>query len=80
MLSTNNLMFKERLAKKLVYQYVGLYFINKIVFTNSVKLWLPTSMRIYPVVNISQIVWYREQVKEQKVEEMKLVEIHKVKE
>ena len=73
-------MFKERLAKKLVYQYVGLYFINKIVFTSSVKLWLPTSMRIYPVVNISQIVWYREQVKEQKIEEMKLVEIHKVKE
>ena len=73
-------MFKERPAKKLVYQYVSLYFINKIVFTNSVKLWLSTSMRIYPVVNISQIVWYREQVKEQKVEEMKLVEIHEVKE
>ena len=38
MLSTKNLVFKERLAKKLVDQYIGLYFIKEIVSTNMVKL------------------------------------------
>ena len=37
-LSTKNLMFKERLVKKLVDQYFGPYFIDKVVFTNIVKL------------------------------------------
>ena len=31
-------------------------------------------------MNVSQVVWYREQVERQKVEEVKLVEIDKVKE
>ena len=38
MLSTKNLVFKERLAKKLVDQYIGLYFIKKVISTNMVKL------------------------------------------
>ena len=46
-------MFKKKLAKKLVDQYVGLYIINEIVFTNAVKLQLPTLIRIHPVMNIS---------------------------
>jgi len=37
-------------------------------------------MRIHPVVNVSRIVRYREQVKGQKKEEGKLVEIEGVKE
>ena len=37
-------------------------------------------MRIYPVVNISQIVHYREQVEGQKVGEVKLVEVEEVEE
>ena len=53
MLSTKYLVFKKRLARKLVDQYVGPYIINKIISTNAVKLQLPTSMRIHPVVNIS---------------------------
>jgi len=56
LLSTKDLVFKERPARKLVDQYVGPYIIEKVVSTNVVKLWLPTSMRIYLVVNISQIV------------------------
>ena len=36
-------------------------------------------MRIYLVVNISQVVQYREQVKGQKVEKMKLVKVNRVK-
>jgi len=56
MLSTKDLVFKERLVRKLVDQYVGPYTIKKMVFTNVVKLRLPTSMRIYLVVNVSWIV------------------------
>jgi len=56
MLSIKDLVFKEKLARKLVDQYVGPYTIKKVVSTNTVKLQLPTSMRIHPVVNVSQIV------------------------
>ena len=62
LLSTKDLVFKERLVRKLVDQYVGLYTIEEVVSTNVVKLQLLTSMRIYLVVNISQIVRYEEQV------------------
>ena len=53
MLNMKDLVFKERLAKKLVDLYIGPYTINKVVSTNIVKLQLPTSMRIHLVVNIS---------------------------
>ena len=80
MLSTKDLVFKERPARKLVDRYVGPYKIENIVSTNAVKLQLPTSIRIHPVVNISQIVWYKEQVEGQKKEEEKPIEIEGVKE
>jgi len=32
MLSMKNLVFKEKLAKKLVDQYVGSYFINEVIY------------------------------------------------
>ena len=38
MLSTKNLVFKKRLVKKLVDQYISSYFINEVVSTNVVKL------------------------------------------
>ena len=38
MLSMKDLVFKERPAKKLVDQYVGLYTIDEVVSTNAVKL------------------------------------------
>jgi len=38
MLSMKNLMFKKRPERKLVDQYVGLYFIDEIASTNVVKL------------------------------------------
>jgi len=38
MLSAKNLVFKKRLARKLVDQYVGPYTIEKVVSTNTVKL------------------------------------------
>ena len=51
-----------------------------VVSTNVVKLQLPTSMRIHPVVNVSWIVQYKEQVEGQKKEEGKSIEIEEVKE
>ena len=51
-----DLVFKERLAKKLIDQYIGLYIINKVVSTNVIKLQLLTSIRIYLVVNVSWVV------------------------
>ena len=37
-------------------------------------------MKIYPVVNVSQVVRYKEQVEKQKIEKLKLVEVNRVKE
>ena len=79
MLSMKDLVFKERLAKKLVDWYVGSYFIEEVVSTNIVKLQLWTSMRIHPVVNVSWIVQYKEQVEGQRIKEVKPVEVEEVK-
>ncbi len=80
LLSTKDLVFKERPTKKLMERYIGPYIIEEVVSSNAVKLRLPSSMRIHPVVNVSQIVRYKEQVKGQKKEEGKLVEVEEVKE
>ena len=56
MLSTKDLVFKERPVRKLVDQYISPYIIEEVVSINVIKLQLPTSMRIYPVMNISWIV------------------------
>ena len=53
MLSTKYLVFKERLVRKLVDQYVSLYIMKEIVFPNVVKLRLLTLIKIYLVVNVS---------------------------
>jgi len=58
MLSIKDLIFKERLMRKLVDQYVSLYIIEEMVFSNVVKLRLLTLIRIYPVVNVSQVIKY----------------------
>ena len=75
LLSTKDLVFKGRPVRKLVERYVGPYVIEEMVSTNTVKLQLLISMRIHPVVNVSQIVRYREQVKGQKKEEEKPIEV-----
>jgi len=62
MLSIKDLVFKEQLKKKSIDWYISLYIIDKVISTNMVKLWLLTLMRIHLVVNISWVVWYREQV------------------
>jgi len=80
MLSMKDLVFKERLERKLVDQYVGPYIIEEVVSTNVIKLQLLTSMRIHLVVNVSQIAHYKEQVEEQKKEEAKPIKVKGVKE
>ena len=80
LLSTRDLVFKERPSKKLTERYVGPYAIEEAVSSNAVKLRLPSSMRIHLVVNVSRIVRYKEQVKGQKKEEGKPVEIEGVEE
>ena len=56
MLSTKNLVFKERPVKKLIEQYMKPYVIKEVVSKNVVKLKLLASMRIHPVVNVSRVV------------------------
>jgi len=73
-------VFKERPSKKLTERYVGPYAIDKVVSLNAVKLQLPSSMRIHPVVNVSWIARYKEQIKGQKKEEGKPVEVEGVEE
>jgi len=78
LLSTKDLVFKERPSKKLMERYVGPYEVEEVVLLNAVKLKLPSLMRIHPVVNVSWIVQYKEQVKGQKKEEGKPVEVEGV--
>ncbi len=58
-LSTENLRL-TRASKKLSERWLGPYDITKLVGTNAVKLHLPRSMRIHPVVNISRVRPYKE--------------------
>ena len=56
MLSTKDLVFKEKLVHKLVERYIGLYEIEEVVSSNAVKLQLLKTKRIHLVVNVSRIV------------------------
>ena len=71
MLSTKDSVFREKPTKKLTERYMGPYVIEEIVSKNAVKLKLPASIKIYPVVNVSRVVRYRELGKRQKVEKPK---------
>ena len=80
LLSTKDLVFKERPSKKLTERYVEPYVIEEVVSSNTVKLQLPSLMRIHPVVNVSLVVRYKEQMRGQKKEEGKPVEVEGVEE
>ena len=75
MLSTKDLVFRERPTKKLTERYMGSYVVEEVVSKNAVKLKLLTSMRICLVVNVSKVVKYKESGKRQKVEEPKPVKV-----
>jgi len=65
------------IAKKLTERYIESYAIEEIISANTVKLKLTASMKIYLMVNVSQVVRYRELVIEQKAEKTKLEGIEK---
>jgi len=68
MLSTKDLKYQmvERRTEKLTERFVGPYKIKEIVLSNAVKLELPNTVRIHPVVNVSRIHRYIGQVEGQK--------------
>ena len=75
MLSTKDLKYQmvRRRTEKLMERFIGPYKIKKIVSTNMVKLELPSTIKIYPVVNVSRIRKYIGQVEGQKREQPALV-------
>jgi len=56
-------------AEKLTERFVGPYKVKKIILVNVVELELPSTIRIYPVVNISRIHRYIGQVERQRKEQ-----------
>jgi len=52
--------------EKLTERFVGPYKVKRIISTNAVELELPKTVRIHPVVNVSRIRRYKEQVQGQK--------------
>ena len=57
MLSTKDLKYQMvgRRTEKLTERFVGPYKVQKIVSSNAVKLELPSTVKIHPVVNVSRI-------------------------
>jgi len=57
MLSTKDLKYQmvRRRTEKLTKRFVSPYKIKKIVLSNVVKLELPKTVKIHPVVNVSRI-------------------------
>jgi len=56
-LSTKDLKYQMvgRRTEKLTERFVGPYKIKKIISSNAVELELPSTVKIYPVVNVSRI-------------------------
>jgi len=46
---------KEKRTEKLMKQFVDPYKVKRVVLTNTIKLELPNTIKIYPVVNISRV-------------------------
>jgi len=75
MLSTKDLKYQmvRRRTEKLMERFVGPYRIKKIVSSNAVELELPSTVKIYSVVNVSRIRRYIGQVEGQRKEQSALV-------
>jgi len=75
LLSTKDLKYQivGRRTEKLTERFVGPYKIKEIISSNAVKLELPSTVKIYLVVNVSRIRKYVGQVEGQKKEQPALV-------
>jgi len=71
MLSTKDLKYQmtSRRTEKLMERFVSPYKVKEIISANAVKLELPSTIRIYLVVNISRICRYIGQVEGQRKEQ-----------
>jgi len=80
LLSIKDLKFQMvgRRTEKLTERFVGHYKVKKIVSANAIELELPSTVKIHPVVNVSRVHKYRDQVKGQKKEMPQPVEIEEV--
>jgi len=75
LLRTKDLKYQMagRWTEKLTEQFVEPYKVKMIVSTNAIELELPSTIRIYPVVNVSRVHRYTGQVKGQKKEKLQPV-------
>jgi len=71
-LSTKDLKYQMvgRRTEKLTERFIGSYRIKKIILLNIVELELPSIVKIHPVVNISRIHRYIEQVEGQRKKQL----------
>jgi len=71
MLSTKDLKYQMvgRRTEKLTERFVGPYRVKEIISSNAVKLELPSTVKIHPVVNISRVRQYVGQVEGQRKEQ-----------
>jgi len=71
MLSTKDLKYQMvgRRTEKLTERFVGPYRVKEIISSNVVKLELPSTVKIHPVVNVSRVQRYVGQVEEQRKEQ-----------
>jgi len=67
-LSTKDLKFqiKGKYSEKLIERFVGPYKVKRIILTNMIELELPSTIKIHPVVNVSRVCIYKDQVEGQK--------------
>ena len=70
LLSTKDLKFqiKGKCSEKLIEQFVGPYKVKRIMSTNVIELELPSTMKIHPVVNVSRVYIYKDQIEDQRKE------------
>jgi len=61
---------KGRQLEKLTERFVGLYQVKGINLTNAIELELPSTIKIHPVVNVSRVCRYKDQVQGQKKERL----------
>ena len=77
MLSTKDLKYQmaRRRTEKLIERFIGPYKIKKVVLLNTVELELPSTVKIYLVINVSRIQKYIGQVEGQRKKQLALVVI-----
>jgi len=68
---------KGRQLEKLTERFVGSYQVKRINSTNAIELELPSTIKIHPVVNVSRVCRYKDQVQGQKKERLAPVVIER---